>query len=141
MVGLAEEDQVAQPGLAAFGPGDDVVDVGAAGVAAGVLAAAVVAFADGAAQRGGGAAVPPAGVEQGAVVVVQHPGHGGVAGDGAGGGGADGRAVVEVAAPRVRGVARWPGGARGARRGGRRPAETRARGGRRESAAIAEARC
>ena len=117
VVGLAQEDQVAQPGLAAAGPGDDVVDVGAAGVAAGVLAAVLVAFADGAAQGGGGAAVPPAGVEQGAVVVVQHPGHGGVAGDGAGGGGADGGAVVEVAAPRVRGVPGWPGVGAGGRGG------------------------
>ena len=53
--------------------GDDVVDVGAPGVAAGELAPVLVTFADGAAQRGGGAAVAAADVEQGAVVVVQHP--------------------------------------------------------------------
>src|SRR5260370_41804589 len=109
VVGFAEQDQVAEPGLAALGPGGDVVDVGAAGVAAGVLAAALVALADGAAQRGGGLAVPAPGVEQGAVVVVQHPGHGGVAGGGLGGGGADGGGVG------AGGGRRGGGGARGAR--------------------------
>jgi hypothetical protein len=43
-----------------------------------------------------------------AQAMMQHPGHGGVAGDGLGGGRAEGRAVLQVAAPRVRWVARWP---------------------------------
>src|SRR6185437_5053002 len=85
VVGFAQRDQVPQPGLPAVGPGDDVVDVGAPGPAAREPAAALVAFADGAAQRGGGTAVPAADVEQGAVVVVQHPGHRRVAGQGPGG--------------------------------------------------------
>src|SRR5260370_585167 len=38
VVGSAEQDQVAEPGGAALGPRDDVVDVGAPGVAAGELA-------------------------------------------------------------------------------------------------------
>jgi hypothetical protein len=48
--------QVAVAGLAAVGPVLDVVGVGAAGLAARVLAAGAVAFADGAAQRGRGLA-------------------------------------------------------------------------------------
>src|SRR5260370_20901392 len=120
VVGFAEQDQVAEPGLAALGPGGDVVDVGAAGVAAGVLGAALVALADGAAQRGGGLAVPAPGVEQGAVVVVQHPGHGGVAGQGPRGGRADGGGVVEVAACRAGGVAGGPGAGGGGRAAWRR---------------------
>ena len=74
------------------------MDVGTPGVAARELAAAVVAFADRAAQRRGGQAVPSADVEQVAVVVMQHPGHRRVAGEGFRGRGADGRAVVEVTA-------------------------------------------
>jgi hypothetical protein len=71
-----------------------------------------------------GAAAP---VEQGAVVVMQHPGHRRVAGEGLRGGGADGRALVEVAARRVRGVGGRPtGGAGGGPcRRGAGPAETR----------------
>src|SRR5580700_4619958 len=94
------------------------MDVGAPGVAAGELAAALVAFADGAAQRRGGQAVPPADVEQVAVVIVQHPGDRRVTGEGLRGGGADSRAVVEVAASRVRGLASRQAGLATPRAGG-----------------------
>jgi hypothetical protein len=104
MMRFAEQDQVTQPGLAAPCPGDDVVDVGAPGAAAGVLAAALVALADRAAQRGRRLAMASADIQEGAVVIVQHPGHGGMAGDGLGGGGAEGGPVVEVAAPWLRRV-------------------------------------
>jgi hypothetical protein len=53
--------------------------------------------------------VPPADVEQVAVVIVQHPGDRRVAGEGLRGGGADSRAVVEVAASRVRGAGKPAG--------------------------------
>src|SRR6185437_12264598 len=97
-------------GLAAAGPVPDVVDVGAAGVAAGEPAPVPVALAGRAAQRRGGPAVPAADVEQGAVVVVQHLADRRRAGDPLGGGGAERGAVFEVAAPRVGRVADVPVG-------------------------------
>jgi hypothetical protein len=51
----------------------------------------------------------PADVEQVAVVIVQHPGDRRVAGEGLRGGGADGRAILEVAASRVCGVGKPAG--------------------------------
>ena len=70
VVFLAQADEVAELGLAAVGPVDDVVGVGAAGVAAGELAAVAVAFADGPAERGRGLASAAADVENGAGSVV-----------------------------------------------------------------------
>jgi len=110
VVPFAQVDEVVQAGAAAVGPVLDVVQVGAAGFAAGVAAAAVVALAGGAAQRGGRAAAAPAEVQDGAVAVVPHPAQGRGAGDHLRGADADRGTVLDVAAGRVRWVTRYPGG-------------------------------
>ena len=82
-----------------------MVGVGAAAVAAGVLAAgAAVALAERAPEGGRGLAGAAADVDDRAGQVVDHGGDGRVAGDQGEGGGADGGAVVEVAAVLVRRV-------------------------------------
>src|SRR6185437_14190379 len=66
----AQADQVVQVGGAAVDPVLDVVQVGPAGLAAGVPAPAVVPFAGGAADRGAGAApAPPQGQDRAGVAV------------------------------------------------------------------------
>ena len=101
VVSLAQADEVAELGLAAVGPVDDVVGVGAAGAAAGELAAVAVAFADGPAERGRGLAGAAADVENGAGGVVDHGADGGVAADERQGAEAESQAVLDVAAHRV----------------------------------------
>jgi hypothetical protein len=101
VVSLAQADEVAELGLPAVGPVDDVVSVRATGVAAGELAAVAVAFADGAAERGRGLAGATAHVENGAGGVVDHGADGGVAADERQGAEAESQAVLDVAAHRV----------------------------------------
>src|SRR5580704_8777009 len=113
VVVLAQADQVVQGRPAAVGPVLDVVQVDPAGLAAREPAPARVAFAGRAAQRRVRAAPPAAQIQEVAGAVVQHPADGGAAGQHAGGADADRRAVLDVAAGRVSGVARGlalPGG-------------------------------
>src|ERR1700691_2499492 len=83
-----------------------MVQVHPAGFAPGEPAPALVAFAGRAAQRRVRTATPSSKVEEPAGTVVQHPAQRRGAGDHLRGGNGDGRAVLDVAARRVGGMAR-----------------------------------
>ena len=104
----AQADQVVQVGAAAVDPVLDVVQVDPAGLAAGVPAPAVVAFAGGAADRGAGPAPAAAQGQDRAGAGVGHPGQRGGAADHLRGGHADRRAVLDVAPGRIGRVTRDP---------------------------------
>ena len=115
VVPFAERDEVPELGLASVGPEDDVVDIRAAGLAAGETAPVPIALAYGTAQLGRRltSAIPDG--DDLAIGVMDHEGDRGVAADHVECGETDSGPILDVAAPPVRRVPDRPVGLRPSR--------------------------